>query len=174
MKEIKFNLKDLIKKKDFLISAAAIIICIVALNKIKTDGNKKIYSLKSKIEEEIQKNELYTQIEGLNKKIEGYAPYRELSQSDRTLLLDKISSLAAEFDLRIDSISFAGEDSRGFYSFAPIKVALIGDYHDFGMFVSSVESSEQFLKVSNVKVEKVKNGHTQRFDLVINAVIVRD
>jgi len=49
----------------------------------------------------------------------------------------------------------AGEQSRGFYAELPIKIKLVGTYHDFGNFVSGIAALPRIVTLHDIQIAPV-------------------
>lgn len=191
MKNANIDVKTLLKNKDLVISLVVILVGGIVLNQIYSAKKTENNNLKMRIETEVEKNDLYGKIGSLDNKISKYSGYG--LKEDKTTLVNNISSIAAKNNLKIENINFEDDDSSGtrrdsksqnnqeFYSLVPIRVVLFGKFHDFGKFISEVESSEQFLKVAEVKIYKNEKQDgsqfeesLERFNILINAVIIKE
>lgn len=62
------------------------------------------------------------------------------SQAEVPGLLDEVSRLGLTSGLLIEHIQWSPEELQPFYAELPLKMVLVGGYHDLGLFVSSLAS----------------------------------
>ena len=77
-------------------------------------------------------HELETSFSGVLKQLPG--------QAQVPGLLDEVSRIALTSGLLIEHIQWSPEVLQPFYAELPLKLVLIGGYHDLGLFVSSLAS----------------------------------
>jgi Tfp pilus assembly protein PilO len=141
-------------KKD---KAAFILILILAFligrNNIYNNSIEKINSLQSRQEEEKNKNELLETISILEKKIQIYKR-NSLASVEIAPLLDKVSALAKRSGMVIENFNPQPTIYKEGYAEVPVDISLSGDYHRLGRFLSLLESSQEFIWVKRLRVEK--------------------
>ena len=52
-----------------------------------------------------------------------------------------------------------GEVPKDFYAELPIKIRVVGDYHEFGEFVSGLASLPRIVTIHDVKIEPRRTGN---------------
>jgi type IV pilus assembly protein PilO len=85
-------------------------------------------------------------------------------------LLEDITEVAYGSGLSMKSISLQPERASEFYIELPIKIDVIGDYHDFGAFVSGVAALPRIVTLHDYSIKK-SNGAL--LNLVIEAKTYR-
>ncbi len=85
-------------------------------------------------------------------------------------LLEDITEVAYGSGLSMKSISLQPERTSEFYIELPIKIDVIGDYHDFGAFVSGVAALPRIVTLHDYSIKK-SNGAL--LNLVIEAKTYR-
>ncbi len=58
----------------------------------------------------------------------------------------------------------AGEQSKGFYAELPIKIRLVGNYHEFGTFVSGIAALPRIVTLHDIVITPVSENKTGAFD----------
>jgi len=68
-------------------------------------------------------------------------------------LVDDITEAGLGYGLEFSRIQLQGETMREFFYELPIEIALVGSYHDFGMFVSGVASLGRIVTLHDFKID---------------------
>ena len=140
--------------KDKIIFILIIILAfLVGRNSIYKNSLEKINSLKSRQEEEKNKNELLAMISMLERKIDVYKR-GSLAAAEIAPLLDKVSALAQRSGIKIENFNPQPTISQKEYTELPVKISLSCDYHRLGRFLSLLESDQEFIWVKALNVEK--------------------
>ncbi|NKB33403.1 MAG: type 4a pilus biogenesis protein PilO [Pseudomonadales bacterium] len=89
--------------------------------------------------------------------VEMEAAFNELlrqlpSQTEVPGLLDDLGTTGEGSGLEVDNIQLADEAVQEFYIEAPINIDVIGDYHDFGTFVSGVASLDRIVTLHDFSI----------------------
>lgn len=71
-------------------------------------------------------------------------------------LLTSISSLAKDEGLEILRFEPVAEVAKGFYAEVPVKMQLLGSYHQVGMFFDQIGKMSRIVNVSNLQMGKPK------------------
>ncbi len=82
-------------------------------------------------------------------------------------LLVDVSQTGLASGLEFELFQPQGERPREFYATLPIKIRVIGDYHELGDFVSGVASLPRIVTVHNVNIAKRKSENAP---LVMNMI----
>ncbi len=85
-------------------------------------------------------------------------------------LLEDITEAAYGSGLTMQAISLQPEKVSEFYVELPIKINVIGDYHDFGSFVSAVAALPRIVTLHDYSISQADAG---LLDLVIEAKTYR-
>lgn len=75
------------------------------------------------------------------------------SSAEVPSLVDNITATGLGSGLEFSRIQLQGETAREFFYELPIDIALVGNYHDFGMFVSGVASLGRIVTLHDFKIE---------------------
>lgn len=73
-------------------------------------------------------------------------------------LLEDITAAAVGASLEIKSIALEKEVETEFYTELPIKIDVVGEYHDFGIFVSAVAALGRIVTLHDFDVSKGQDG----------------
>lgn len=73
-------------------------------------------------------------------------------------LLDNISHLGAEVGLENILFQPQPEQPHEFYASIPIRLDLVGSYHELGVFLDRVSKLDRILKVENLNVTRQKDS----------------
>jgi type IV pilus assembly protein PilO len=73
-------------------------------------------------------------------------------------LLDNISQLGAEVGLENILFQPQPEQAQEFYAAIPIRLDLVGTYHELGVFLDRVSKLNRILKVENLNLTRQKDG----------------
>ena len=75
------------------------------------------------------------------------------SSAEVPSLVDDITEAGLGYGLEFSRIQLQGETMREFFYELPIEIALVGSYHDFGMFVSGVASLGRIVTLHDFKID---------------------
>jgi len=79
-------------------------------------------------------------------------------------LLVDISQTGLAAGLQEKLFQPAGEQSKGFYAELPIKIRLVGSYHEFGTFVSGIAALPRIVTLHDIVITPVGDNKTSGFD----------
>lgn len=88
-------------------------------------------------------------------------------------LLEDITSAALGSSLEIKTIKLDEEMETEFYTELPIKIDVIGEYHDFGTFVSAVAGLGRIVTLHDFEVSSAKLEDANKLNLKIVAKTYR-
>ncbi len=88
-------------------------------------------------------------------------------------LLEDITAAALGASLEIKSIELDKERETEFYTELPINIDVIGEYHDFGAFVSAVAGLGRIVTLHDFKVVSAKENDVNKLSLKITAKTYR-
>lgn len=88
-------------------------------------------------------------------------------------LLEDITSAALGASLEIKSIRLDKEEETEFYTELPINIDVIGEYHDFGAFVSAVAGLGRIVTLHDFTVESARVEDDNKLNLKIVAKTYR-
>ena len=58
----------------------------------------------------------------------------------------------------------AGETNKGFYAELPIKIRLVGSYHEFGTFVSGIAALPRIVTLHDIQITPAGDNKTGGYD----------
>jgi type IV pilus assembly protein PilO len=79
-------------------------------------------------------------------------------------LLVDISQTGLAAGLQEKLFQPAGEQSKGFYAELPIKIRLVGNYHEFGTFVSGIAALPRIVTLHDISITPVAADKTGGYD----------
>lgn len=145
---------DLKQRKELIVFGTLIIFAyLIGGRAIYASYLHKIDALSSQIEDEQKKNEIIADISILDKKAKVYKQ-RSFSASELTQVLDKVSALAQQAEIKIETFNPLAALDKEKYIELPIQLPLRCSYHQLGKFLSLLESNQEFIKVKKLKVYK--------------------
>ena len=122
--------------------------------------------------------DLRSQFENKQQRAANLAAYKsQLAEMERTFgamlrqlpgrtevpnLLVDISQTGLAAGLQEKLFQPSGEQSRGFYAELPIKIRLVGTYHQFGAFVSGIAALPRIVTLDDIQIRP--NGTANGFD----------
>lgn len=129
-----------------------------------SEQEKKLVALKqAAVEVDKLKLEL-AESEGKLKQVLSFLP----DQKEIPGLLDNISQLGAEVGLENILFQPQPEQPREFHAAIPIRLDIVGTYHELGVFLDRLSKLNRILKVENLNLTKQKDGS----DLQVGATVV--
>jgi type IV pilus assembly protein PilO len=87
------------------------------------------------------------------------------NQTEVADLLVDISQTGLASGLEFELFQPQGESPREFYSELPITIRVIGDYHEFGNFVSGVAALPRIVTLHNISIGHAGNSGTLAMNL---------
>ena len=88
-------------------------------------------------------------------------------------LLEDITTAALGASLQIKSIKLDSEVETEFYTELPINIDVIGEYHDFGAFVSAVAGLGRIVTLHDFEITSAKTADANKLNLKIVAKTYR-
>ncbi len=88
-------------------------------------------------------------------------------------LLEDITAAALGASLEIKSIELDKEVETEFYTELPISIDVVGEYHDFGAFVSAVAGLGRIVTLHDFEVVSAKENDSNKLSLKITAKTYR-
>jgi type IV pilus assembly protein PilO len=83
-------------------------------------------------------------------------------------LLVDISQTGLAAGLQEKLFQPAGEQSKGFYAELPIKIRLVGTYHEFGTFVSGIAALPRIVTLHDIQISPVTDKNTGYDNLIMD------
>ncbi len=99
----------------------------------------------------LKKGAAIAALSGLKKGLDKYSPAL-FETNDFTWLIDELNRTALHAGLILVLATPLGEEERGNYTKLTLRIEARGGYHELGRFVSLVENSSRFIKISNLHV----------------------
>lgn len=81
-------------------------------------------------------------------------------------LLEDITNLGVDSGLEIESITLQPEQGKEFYVELPIKIMVVGGYHELGTFVSGIAGLPRIVTLHDFKITSGREG---RLNMAIDA-----
>jgi type IV pilus assembly protein PilO len=79
-------------------------------------------------------------------------------------LLVDISQTGLAAGLQEKLFQPSGEQNKGFYAELPIKIRLVGSYHEFGTFVSGIAALPRIVTLHDIQITPSADGKTGGYD----------
>ena len=79
-------------------------------------------------------------------------------------LLVDISQTGLAAGLQEKLFQPANEETKGFYAELPIKIRLVGSYHQFGAFVSGIAALPRIVTLQDIEIKPQGNGKDPGYD----------
>ena len=89
-------------------------------------------------------------------------------------MINTLSNIARESNVRIISITPKGQDNRPAYIKYPFDLTIgVDNYHTFGKFVSNIESFHEvfFIDKANIKPIEKTSASEQKYNLIVSLTI---
>ena len=80
------------------------------------------------------------------------------SKNEMPGLLDDLTFVATDAGLKINSLDWEEPLQKDFYIELPIKVSVVGDYHEIGNMISNVAKLPRIVSLHNFVIAKEKSG----------------
>ena len=87
------------------------------------------------------------------------------NQTEVADLLVDISQTGLASGLEFELFQPQGESQREFYSELPITIRVVGDYHEFGNFVSGVAALPRIVTLHNISIGRAGNSDALAMNL---------
>ena len=88
-------------------------------------------------------------------------------------LLVYISQTGLAAGLQEKQFQPAGEQSKGFYAELPIKIRLVGSYHEFGTFVSGIAALPRIVTLHDIVITPATDAKAGAYDNLTMDVIAK-
>lgn len=173
--KLKFNLNinKLLKRTDIAVAVIIVTLGVVISVSLYNMRMRKITTLKNNIKEEKEKNDLLVVLNKLEGSLNAYR--MRLKKKDASVLINKITDLSRQSNIRINSLTPVQTQERDIFVKVPISVSLEGTYHQLGNFISALENSADFLRVESlsISVSGRTSEDTERIGLVLNSIYLK-
>jgi|GEM_PF-1320147 len=141
-----------IKKKIIILTAAIFILTMfVGYNFVYLSGVKWAQQLKFNIKELENASVLLKEIKGLNDKITVYLN-KSLDSPDPSMFISRVSDIAHECGVSIDSLNIGNSTSDGEYTFLSCKIGFVVSYRRLKFFINKLENDKKFIRIDSLSV----------------------
>lgn len=82
------------------------------------------------------------------------------TESEMPGLIDDVTFLATDADLKISRLEWQPEQSKEFYTELPIEMSIAGGYHEFGEFSAGVAKLPRIVSFHDFVMSKTEDGIT--------------
>lgn len=145
---------DIAQKKDRLVFILTILLVFfIGYKIISKIIQEKITSLTAQIETEENRNKILGTVAVLDRKLLAYQE-KAFSTTEITQFVDKISQLAKEADIEIETISSQPVLFREQLVELSVRIPLHCTYHQLGKFFSLIESNRELIWVKQLRIKK--------------------
>ena len=168
---------DIEAKKGLVVFGLVIVIaCLIALG-LYSFMLAKINSVISQTAQEEKKNDILGTIAMLDRRLSAHKE-RSLPLKDATQLIDRLSLLAKEAIIEVETLNPLPVTERDYYTELSVQIPIKCNYHNLGRFLSLLESNEDFLWVKQLKIKKVivtdsKKKILPEVDLIISGIFLK-
>ena len=130
----------LTKYRNTAFNIGLVLVALIVARVIYSNQYKKVVDLRKNISQEEQKNVLFSELNGVQKKL---AVYKQVyTKKEASAIMNDITQVARDADVRIISIKPGEEHKQLGYSELYIDVSIgASDYHSVAKFVASLENS---------------------------------
>jgi Tfp pilus assembly protein PilO len=141
----------LTKYRNTAFNIALVVVALIVARAIYSNQYKKVVDLRRNISLESQKNELFGELNTVEKKL---AAYRQVyTRKEASSIINDITQAARDSGVRIISIRPGEEQKQLGYSELSIDLNLgASDYHSLAKFISSLENSAYLYLVKSFSV----------------------
>lgn len=166
---------DIAQKKDKLVFIMTITLTFfIGYKVISRITQEKISSLTTQIEAEKNRNEILSAIAVLDGKLLAYQE-RSFSTTEITQFVDKISQLAKQADIEIETINSQPALFREHLVELSVRIPLRCTYHQLGKFFSLIEDNRELIWVKQLRIRKdtisgAKQDGTVEIDLTLSGL----
>lgn len=144
-------LKNILKRKDILISWFVLLAGILFSVYLFQGQQKKINNIKNEIELEDEKIILAKELSNLDNRItQVSSPYLDAG----FLTKEKLNEFSSSANIDIISIEQKEELNKDFYRIIPFTLNFKADYHSIGKFVSILESQNAIIRIEELALQK--------------------
>ncbi|MBN1913912.1 MAG: type 4a pilus biogenesis protein PilO [Candidatus Omnitrophica bacterium] len=169
----------LIQHKIKILHAGVVIFALIVANNIIKSQNQNVAVLNSQLAEESRKNEVLVNLSQIEKTLDDYKNF--INKKDMTSLINTITDIAAETDIKIDFVKPLPKESTSVYDRYPFSLNfIISDYHKIGEFINRLERHPDIYFVDRVNImpqEQPLGDYVMRslkVDLLISTIIFKD
>jgi len=169
---------NIMQRKDILVFLIVIALAVmIGRNQIYKGALETVKTLQIQAQEEKEKNEVLATIGTLENKLKNYKK-RSLPAAEITQVLDRISSLAQQVGIQIETYNPLPVVHKDQYVELPVKIPIRCEYHQFGEFVSLLESNQELIWVKEVGIDKPtvltsQSARTPNISLTVSGIYLK-
>lgn len=139
------------KNKNNILNIGVIVLSLFVAFQIYNGINEKTDALAQQKSNELKKNEAATEIAAFEKKINGYK--KVLVKKDLGAVMDSISEIAKQCEVKVVSIKPEGEESSTDYIRSSFALTINApNYHALGNFISRIESYQDIYFIDELSM----------------------
>jgi Tfp pilus assembly protein PilO len=163
---VKEKLMDLFfKGRKRILSIGIILFTLFITLIISRIQTKQIESLHANKDTELKKNEVLNEISRSEKTIKLYKNL--LSQKDASSVMNTVSDIARDSNVRLISIKPAREENQPLYIKYPFVLVIASDnYHAIGKFISKLESQSGIYFINTISIRSQEESRTPDKELI--------
>ncbi len=175
---------DIRRRKDRVVFILILILAFLfGRNVIYRNNLSNAASIEAQLEEETKKNEILKTIEILDQKLQAYQK-RSFSAAETTQLLDRVSELAKQSGIEVETFNPLPAVEREHYIELPLKLSISCNYHKLGVFLAMLESTQEFIwakelqmlksSVTAGRIRKATEKVMPKIDLTISGIYLKE
>ncbi|MCX5711532.1 MAG: type 4a pilus biogenesis protein PilO [Candidatus Omnitrophica bacterium] len=165
------SLAELLSKNKFAaVNGAVVILALIISFNIFNAQNKGVAVLEERKNQEIQKNQILSEISLLEKKVNVYK--KGINSKDISSVINKIGNIAKDSSVYLVSVRPEKSADYGQYTKYNFFVNVSSDnYHKLGDFVSRIENSPDIYFIDNLQISLVAASEAEPGKLNANFYI---
>ncbi len=166
------SLAILNKYRNKLLNAAVILLTLIIVVNIYKGQNMSLELLRGAKDSELKKNEVLGVIAQAEKRLNTYKNF--FNKKDSSLMVNTISNIARDSNVKIIAISPRGQENRQVYTKYPFDLTIgVDSYHAVGKFISNIENSNEVFFIDKVIIKPVEKGPAteSKYNLIVSLTI---
>lgn len=169
------------KYKNWVFNALVLLVALFAVFKVYKFQQEKIGLLREKETAEIKRNEVLTNIQMLEKKVERYKDI--INKKDMSFVVNAIGNVAKNSMVKIVSAKPRQEVDHPEYVQYPYFVSVsMPSFHNIGKFMDYLENSPEFYSIDEASIGQApktemqgdRKTHKLSAELVMSTIIIKD
>ncbi|NQU73152.1 MAG: type 4a pilus biogenesis protein PilO [Candidatus Omnitrophica bacterium] len=170
--KLSFTKEDFLKNRILIIGIAIALISVWhGYNNIYKATITSIQKVKKDIYNEGVSIDISKRLSALNKEVKGYEDYFA-KETDVLWLMDKVSRFAGDSGLKIISVNSRPCSPLKTFLYCNVNIVTTGTFHQLGDFISSIESSNEFMHVEKLSFDKSNESAFRGGEKPLSANIV--
>ncbi len=160
------------KNKNKLLNAGTVLLTLIIVINIYKGQNQAIQMLRAQKDSELKKNEVLAVIGQSEKRIATYSNL--FSKKDASLLINTLSNIARDSNMKIMAINPRGQEDRSVYVKYPFDLTLgVDSYHTIGRFVSNLENANEIFFIDKATIKPAERTTTSevKHSLIVGLTI---